>query len=156
MNKVDFNTLRDQLHTRAEDVLTQKRAAYASEHDVLGNFKQLARETGLSEIKVWEVLMRKALNAMIRTANGEDLGGEPGMERFVDFANYVDLGWALANQHSTHSTPLTAKDIHTWGEFLPQVDTPVGTFTPKEIMRVKLRDTLYDTIKAKAANRVVD
>ena len=99
MNKTDFDKLRSQLHTRAGQVLAQKRGAYASEWDVLANFKQLAAESVLSEIKVWEVLMRKALNAMVRTANGEDLGGEPAIERFVDFANYVDLGWALANEY---------------------------------------------------------
>jgi hypothetical protein len=146
VNRASFDTLRDQLHTRADMVLAQKRAAYASEHNVLANFKQLAQESGLSEIKVWEVLMRKALNAMIRTANGEDLGGEPAIDRFVDFVNYVTLGWALANQH-TNLVSTNFKPVEVQNFFKP-VEVPESFWTHGH--------SLYDVVKEKAKNRLVD
>ena len=157
MNKTDFDKLRSQLHTRAGQVLAQKRGAYASEWDVLANFKQLAAESALSEIKVWEVLMRKALNAMVRTANGEDLGGEPAIERFVDFANYVDLGWALANQADTICT----RPGKTWK--LDQYDpnenccaVPHCTFPVDNGNFCEHHTSLPFMTPARAGNRIID
>ena len=152
MTKAEFDTLRTELAECADKVLNQKRRAYAGDADVLANFTQLANEVGLTPVKVWEVLMRKALNAMIRTANGEDLGGESAIERFVDFRNYVDLGFALSRQRP----PAEKKRFIQFERYQPPIMVTAEMVKEWAAPFSKRGEVPSEVPSPKAANRILD
>ena len=114
MTRDEFKKLDDELLAAANKTLDGRRSAYAGDGDVLMNFKQVARETGIPMSKVWEVYFCKALNALRAVVEGGEGGGESRIERAVDALNYVRLGWAIAQENR----PVVEERRETLEEFM--------------------------------------
>ena len=95
--------------------------------------------------------MRKSLRAMIRTAQGVDLGGETKDERYVDFVNYVHLGRALSLEEANPVIVLPVPQrVRTVAEIVAELNMKKdeGVPAPHKVM-------LYGG-SGKAANRILD
>jgi hypothetical protein len=74
-------------------LLVTKGSEYASDHDALANFKDQARDVGVSPLVVLSVLMNKhyrSLQSYIR-AGGKTKSNEPIEGRIADLRNYLAL-----------------------------------------------------------------
>lgn len=149
MNREQFEALDDQLMSRADDILKQRRGAYASDTDVLTNFKQLAAESGLTIAMVWEVLFRKSLNALCRVVANGQVAGEPNIDRCSDAINYVRLGFAIAND-GKEPTPTPAVQSKSLSKLLSDFQTE------QEHVMLWQNDPRWRTLRQGAANRYVD
>lgn len=62
------------------------------EGDALSSFKDLAKQSGLTPLQCWSVLMAKHVLAIQRFILSGELKSESIHGRFVDLANYARLG----------------------------------------------------------------
>ena len=142
MTRTDFEQCINVLRERADALLTGRRAAYATDEDVLDNFRALADASGLPMGQVWLVLAEKGRRALHKIMRGEEAPGEPPLDRFADALNYILLGWAIwqapaAVRKQLHDTttsyyalkPDTVR-VHTFPPDWPYSDTPMTPFPP--------------------------
>lgn len=106
MNRNTYDQMRRATAYRRDALLRAKGADYASDDDVLANFKQAAVDAGLGPEKVWLIYAQKqwsAIQAYIRTGKTES---EPIISRLDDLRNYLDLFEAM--YHVKTGTPINS------------------------------------------------
>ena len=101
-----FQRYETELVEAATAILAQRNVAYAENDDYLANFRRISRATGLTPAKVCEVYMQKALTAMSKLLNGQDVPGETMTERFADMFNYVKLAYAICREDNSPAPSL--------------------------------------------------
>jgi len=99
MNIEEYTQLRDELTDHRLTLSASKREDYTrGDEDVLANFKNVAKSTGLRPDQVLLVYAQKQFDAV---ANYVKTGGqsesEPIKERISDVLNYMELLWGLIN-----------------------------------------------------------
>lgn len=98
MNQDRFDAVREELNEYCEDLLASKGADYTAGGDRLDNFKQVAKDLGLTPLQVWAVYFRKHIIAIQKFVRSGELADEILQSRFADARNYLDLGWALVSE----------------------------------------------------------
>jgi hypothetical protein len=99
MNIEQYTELRQELTDHRLKLSASKREDYTrGDEDVLANFKNVAKSTGLRPDQVLLVYAQKQFDAV---ANYVKTGGqsesEPIKERISDVTNYMELLWGLIN-----------------------------------------------------------
>jgi hypothetical protein len=97
MNLVTFTTEIENLHRMAQTIAEKKRPDYTQgATDVLANFKDAARDAGITPMQAWAVHFQKQYSAVCRWAKKPDASlSEPLDSRFADLLNYIGLGYAI-------------------------------------------------------------
>lgn len=101
MTTKEFDEIILNLNNRADAIVSAKRPDYTQESsDVLANFKEAALAAGISPLQVWLVHFHKQYSAVARYVKNPDCTpSEPLTDRFADLRNYLQLGYALLNDH---------------------------------------------------------
>lgn len=97
MNAELYDQITTQLNSLANDIAASKRPDYTQESvDVLSNFKESARNAGITPLQAWLVHFHKQFSAVARhIANPSSTPSESIESRFCDLKNYIELGYAL-------------------------------------------------------------
>lgn len=107
LKREDFKLLVQQVYEECIATLNLKGAAYDGGHDVLGNFRSVATETGVSPFQVWLVFANKhyrSISQAIRTNPWEPVEKSEGMQgRITDLINYLFLLRALYDHNDFRS-----------------------------------------------------
>lgn len=95
-----FNHHVEELHNHARRIAAAKRPGYTvNSPDVLANFKNVADRLNLTPLQAWGVYFLKHVDALTTYARDPNIPqAEEIMGRYADAANYIDLGWALAQE----------------------------------------------------------
>lgn len=96
------------LTRQAETVVQEKRPQYTLHNeDVLINFKDVAKQMGISPLQAWYVFFHKHLTAVQTFCRTGEVptSGESLDSRFVDLRNYLDLGYALYKEYQNENNP---------------------------------------------------
>lgn len=103
MNAPDYDRIADELLREARTIEVSKRPGYTiGDADVLANFKRVAERTGVTVGQVWLVYFLKHIDAITSIMAKPDLPvSEAPLGRFADAVNYLRLGWALHQEHSS-------------------------------------------------------
>jgi len=84
------------------EVLMAKGRDYSGEGDCLNNFKQTARDLGMSKYQVWAIFFQKhihsVLNSIKRSPEKPQVESEPLEERITDIINYAIILEALLDE----------------------------------------------------------
>ena len=116
MNARQRDKVFQELHDDCSHIISTKGTDYASERDVLDNFKRNALKCGLEPTQIWQVYFSKHLdaidNAIKRDPKRPVCTGEPLYGRIVDSINYLRLLACLCKEadeiHTTEQNePLT-------------------------------------------------
>lgn len=97
MKTKEYNRLVANMHARAESIMRRKRPDYTQANsDVLANFKNAAKDAGITPLQAWLVHFQKQYSAVARFVKDPTCNpSEPLIDRFADLRNYLDLGFAL-------------------------------------------------------------
>lgn len=95
MTNADFAKLRKVAFDARTNLLNQKNADYASEKDVLSNFKTLAEWLNTDPYQIWAVYAMKHVFAIMAYCKGASEESEPIEGRIADLQNYLDLLLAM-------------------------------------------------------------
>lgn len=99
MTNAEFLTLDSALLKRAEEILNQRKGAYATEGDRFANFKEGAARSGITPLQVCHLYMQKGFSVLDKFAQGKVVPGETVEERFCDAINYIRLMYALYKEN---------------------------------------------------------
>lgn len=104
MNAQDFDLCVADLHAHADGIAKSKRPDYTQEsEDVLANFKNAARDVGITPMQAWLVHFQKQYSAIARyIKNPSGTPSEPIKSRFADLRNYLDLGHCLVMEENNN------------------------------------------------------
>jgi hypothetical protein len=112
MNREAFNKFRQDLRAEADRITSRKgEKEYASSDDVLENFKEMARRTGLTPFQIWLVYGIKGVTAIEKAIARDPANPQAGSEeslraRCLDAINYFTLLAALLSEQPTkHNYP---------------------------------------------------
>src|SRR6056297_624817 len=75
-----------------KETFTTKNKDYATDEDMLANFRQAAKDLGLPMRQVWAVYAAKHWQAIIKWCREGQVDSEPIRGRLIDIANYAVLG----------------------------------------------------------------
>ena len=83
-------------------IVEAKRASYTgASEDVLHNFKDVAKQMGVTPMQAWGIYFLKHVSAITSFAKAAiETPGEPMIGRFADAKNYLDLGFAIMREAS--------------------------------------------------------
>lgn len=99
MNRYQFSKLVQEFENDVAEILGIKGESYASEDDVLHNFKDNAARLGLEPFQIWAVYFNKHVCAIFKAIKSNPKFPEDTSEGFVsrleDAAAYIKLGHAL-------------------------------------------------------------
>lgn len=97
MNEEKYNQTVENLRAACSSIVSSKRPGYtSSDNDVLINFKQAARDAGITPLQAWLVLFNKHVSSIkAYVKNPAGVQAEPMIGRFADAINYLELGYAL-------------------------------------------------------------
>lgn len=102
MKMEDFDAHAGRFMSEMADIMAAKNPDYSTEEDdAMSNYYEIAHIAGVSPQEAWLVLFSKHLTAIMTWAQGRDLKSETIQHRFVDAANYMVLGAALAKDLAT-------------------------------------------------------
>lgn len=123
MKRDKFERVKQEFDNHDNALLNVKRSEYANEDDVLVNFKEVARMTGLTPEKYCSVLLSKHFHAILRAV---DLGtykwiwadelGEGLKQRISDLRNFAVLLAALIEERIGADDPSATITIIETGE----------------------------------------
>lgn len=94
MTNDQFIALDSALLRRAEEILNQRKGAYATNSDRLANFKEGAARSGITPLQVCHLYLQKGLSVVDKIAQGNLPPGETIEERICDAINYLRLFYA--------------------------------------------------------------
>jgi hypothetical protein len=94
MTNDQFIALDASLLRKAEAILNQRKAGYATEDDRLANFKEGAKRSGITPLQVCHLYLQKGLSVVDKIAQGTLPPGETIEERIGDAINYLRLFYA--------------------------------------------------------------
>ena len=100
MIKEDFLRLIEKMHQEEIEEHRNKGADYASESDVLSNFKEEGQDLDLSPEKILEVYLNKHIRAIKKFIKTGKLESEPIESRIKDSRLYLALLQALIEEKS--------------------------------------------------------
>lgn len=100
MTNDQFIALDSALLRRAEEILNQRKAGYATDSDRLANFKEGAARSGITPLQVCHLYLQKGLSVLDKFAQGREVPGETVEERFCDAINYIRLMYALYKEQN--------------------------------------------------------
>ena len=97
MTQEQFNEAYDTLYNHAMSIREAKQPEYTLESaDILNNFKESAKRTGVTPLQVWSIFFDKQLSSIQAHIKNPDLKpAEPLSSRFADLYNYLLLGYCL-------------------------------------------------------------
>lgn len=89
--------IKEELYVTASDIRNAKEPEYTMESaDILNNFKQSAKRSGVTPMQVWSIFFDKQLTSIQAHIKNPDLKqAEPLDSRWADLYNYLLLGFAL-------------------------------------------------------------
>jgi len=97
----DFDTGTTGFIEMCSEIANRKRPDYTQmSADVLANFKDAARDAGITPLQAWLVHFQKQYSAVARFIKTYGKEGAPApsesvLSRFADLYNYILLGYAL-------------------------------------------------------------
>jgi hypothetical protein len=152
MNKETFNKVVNQLNELGDQIVGAKRPDYTRESDdVLQNFKESAREAGITPMQAWLVHFHKQYSAIARfVKNPECTPSEPIPQRFADLRNYLQLGYGIYREHYKISEE---NKVRTDSALLQPV-IPVDS--PLEVTRCPVCLIAFKTNEGHICNRFVN
>jgi hypothetical protein len=113
MTATVFDEVTESLHRNAGSIAARKRPDYTQESaDVLANFKDAARDAGITPMQAWLIHFQKQYSAIARhVKNPQGIPSESILSRFADLLNYIDLGHALYVEKAPTFPVLAQPDI---------------------------------------------
>ena len=100
MTNDQFIALDASLLRKAEAILNQRKAGYATQDDRLANFKEGAKRSGITPLQVCHLYLQKGLSVVDKIAQGTLPPGETIEERICDAINYLRLFYACYKEGS--------------------------------------------------------
>lgn len=114
MNLKEITAFREELNRECEETLLKKGDAYTrGVADRLGNFKEVAKNLGITPKMAWAVYFHKHFDAVMYYLKTGKEGPEGVRENFKDLRNYIDLGMALIAEEK-----LQNQTFHRPGDFV--------------------------------------
>lgn len=98
MTQQQFELIFDEITAKCHELLISKGHDYTDGEDRLSNFKEIARDTGVTPLQVWYVYFSKHISAIKTFMRSNKLESESIDSRFFDAINYLILGYALMKE----------------------------------------------------------
>lgn len=114
MNATERDSIFAELDRTCQDMCRGKSADYASDKDVLANFKSVAEDAGVTPFQVWHVLFSKHISSINNSIKREPAAPvcvtEPLSGRIIDAIVYLKLLTCLLedNKPQPTATPIQA------------------------------------------------
>ncbi len=112
MTNNDFYQLLKQMNEEEEKTMVSKGKEYTiGSDDKLANFKQVAKDTGLTPMQVWAVYFLKHIASICNyVKDGREASNEPISGRIMDARNYLALLRGLIEEDKKVCTVQAAYD----------------------------------------------
>lgn len=103
MDSKEFDLLLDSMFEDIKELSSTKGREYTGgSPDRLDNFRQVAREAGITDLQAWLVFANKhyrSIQTYMRAPVSSNQLSEPMRSRFLDLILYSILGYALVVEH---------------------------------------------------------